>query len=417
MSLIEYNLDINPLFPYLCVHPELLNGELENCLNSDAEKVLLTAHLHDYRNEGLVVLSNKRFIIYQTTSKSGFFENFILGSIPGVSELNEIKDTVTGVGDNLKQVYDVFNRKAKKRKEAEAQQQLLFKMGETLTLPEEELLESKKFKQIVNNPWNLLDKHPTQIRIRKKKFKFQKRSDIPGIKKNWEYYSNLNQVFEFYHEDIGRVLASLFLPNRKVFQKLGWDIFYKGKDLIIANSTNKEINPNSEEIFSEIENSNLFTLTHNDNEFVSLSPEDITNIESAEFRDAIEAGILFIQEADWVKMIQNVYLDRRSNESLVVLSIEIQPESDDIDNLLWVIGGEFPLTTFGASAIPTSSIALEYYIQEAMKWTAYVKGESDTHSELFFNLDYTNEVAKAFEKLIAILKNKILPEWETISPS
>ena len=77
------------------------------------------------------------------------------------------------------------------------------------------------------------------------------------------------------------------------------------------NSTNKEINPNSEEIFSEIENSNLFTLTHNDNEFVSLSPEDITNIESAEFRDAIEAGILFIQEADWVKMIQNVYLDRR----------------------------------------------------------------------------------------------------------
>lgn len=416
MSLIEYNLDINPLFPYLCVHPELLNGELENCLNSDTEKVLLAAHVHDYTNEGLVVLSNKRLIIYQTTSKSGFIENFILGSIPGVSELSEIKDTITGVGDNFKMVYDVFNKKAKKRKEAEAQQQELIKMAETLTLPEEELLDSKKFKQIVNNPWNLLDIHPTQIRIRKKKFKFQKRSDIPG-KKNWEYYSNLDQFLEFYHEDIGRVLASLFLPNRKLFQKLGWDIFYKGKDLIIANSTNKEINPTSEEIFAEIENNSLFTPTHIDSELVSLSPEDIPNIEPAEFRDAIEAGISFILEADWVKMIQNVYLDRRSYEGLVVLLIEIQPESGDIDNLLWVIGGDFPLTTFAASAIPTSSVALEYYIQEAMIWIACVKGVSDTQSEIFFNLAETEEVAKAFENLIDVLNNKILPDWKTISPS
>jgi len=129
MSLVNYNADINPLFPFLCIHPELLNGELETYLQSDTEKVLLAAHIEINTDEGLVILSNKRLIIYQTTSKSGFFENLILGSIPGVSELNEIKDTITGVGDNFKMAYDVFNKKAKKKKEAEAQQKELFKMG------------------------------------------------------------------------------------------------------------------------------------------------------------------------------------------------------------------------------------------------------------------------------------------------
>ncbi|WP_111708707.1 hypothetical protein [Lutibacter citreus] len=417
MSLINYNKDINPFFPFLCIHPELINGELETYLQSDTEKVLLTAHINIYQNEGLIVLSNKRLIIYQTTSRSGFFEKFVFGSIPGISELNEIKDTITGVGNNFKMVYDIFNRKAKKRKEANAKQELLFKMGETLTLPEEELLHSKKFKQLVNNSWSLLDTYPTQIKIKKQLLKFQKRSDIPILKKNWDYYNNLDEPFEFYHKSIDRIIASLFLPNRKLFQMLGWDIFYEGKDLIIANSTNKKMNSASKEIFEEIENNHLFMPPNNDSVFVQLSPENIPNIQPPEFRVAIETGISFILKAHWVNKIKNVYLDKRSSESLVVLSFEILPDSDDMDDRLWVIGGGLPLSVFAASEIPTSTEALRFYAQEAKKWIANLREQDNLEKVIYFNVDKTKESAQTFEELINILNNETIPEWETIALS
>jgi len=124
-----------------------------------------------------------------------------------------------------------------------------------------------------------------------------------------------------------------------------------------------------------------------------------------------------ILEAHWVKKIQNVYLDKRSSERLVVLSIEILPESDDMDDLLWVIAGALPLTVFAGSNIPTSVEALEFYEQEAKKWIDNVREQSDSENVIYFDAEKTKESAQEFEEFLNILKNEVLPEWKTKSTS
>lgn len=413
MSIINYNEDINPFFPFLCIHPELLNGELETYLQSETEKVLLTAHIDIGNHEGMLVLSNQRLLIYKTKSKTGFFGNMlksglgdiIVGVVPGLGEIMDAKDSLIDGRDNFNML---FNRKAKKRKEAKAEQDQLDKLAVSLTLPETELLDSKDFTTLVNNSWSLLNTFGTQIRISKKRLKFERQPDIK-IDDDWEYYSKLKRTYNFLIEDTDVVIASLILPNREIFQKLGWDLFYEGKDLIIANANHKKQDEASEDIFNNIINHDLFGLSDEESVFVQLSPEELSNIEPQEFREAIEDGIDFLNQTDLAKEIQDIYLDKRSNEDLLMMVFEIEPKGKDIDDMLWVIGGAFPLTTFAGSEIPSTTEALAFYAQEAKQWIAYVRGETDQESAIFFDAEESEETANAFEELINIMVNDILP--------
>lgn len=413
MSIINYNEDINPFFPFLCIHPELLNGELETYLQSETEKVLLTAHIDIGNHEGMLVLSNQRLLIYKTKSKTGFFGNMlksglgdiIVGVVPGLGEIMDAKDSLIDGRDNFNML---FNRKAKKRKEAKAEQDQLDKLAVSLTLPETELLDSKDFTTLVNNSWSLLNTFGTQIRISKKRLKFERQPDIK-IDDDWEYYSKLKRTYNFLIEDTDVVIASLILPNREIFQKLGWDLFYEGKDLIIANANHKKQDEASEDIFNNIINHDLFGLSDEESVFVQLSPEELPNIEPQEFREAIEDGIDFLNQTDLAKEIQDIYLDKRSNEDLLMMVFEIEPKGKDIDDMLWVIGGAFPLTTFAGSEMPSTTEALAFYAQEAKQWIAYVRGETDQESAIFFDAEESEETANAFEELINILVNDILP--------
>lgn len=448
-----FNQMMNPLYPYAAFEKEFLNDELEGLIQPGEEKILMVFHILLKKNNGLLIVSNQRLIIYQTKNNSlfnralnfgwGELKGAALGAIPGVGELLDAKGTASY---RLGVWKEIINPKGAKLKEAKEQQEAVNKLADTFQLSESELLNKEKFTLVFEDGWSSIHKIIGGIRIVKNDLYFESAADSePDPSKMDQYRRLIKKKISFFHEDIGFILSSLFLPRRDLLKNWGWHLYFDGVNMLLSQEHIED--PELDGVLQELENINFFAHFPKDFNFTAASEQPWRAEASGEPNLAAPSEPLFLEEGsykrrkdlflfkkskilslveadqlstklrdfigklkseEWVSAVNMVYLIGGSTSKLSILLAHVGPGEGKYDEWFWFILGELPQTYLNAKYFPTPAAALDFYFKELIKYNQAVLSNQDTSPILPFMEKIDPGQAGELEKSLPILHQYFL---------
>jgi hypothetical protein len=448
-----FNRMMNPLYPYAAFEKEFLNDELEGLIQSKEEKILMVFHILLKKNNGLLVVSNQRLIIYQTHSNS-FFKSALgfgwselkraaIGSIPGVGELMQAKGRISyGLGTWKK----ILNPKGTKLKEAKEQQEFINRLADIFKLPDNLLMNTEEFTMIFQDHWSSFNQHIGGVRIVQSKLQFE---PVAGTEinpeKTREYKALLKKKMSFFHEDIGFILASLFLPRRDLLKKRGWHLYFDGENMLLSKEQLED--PALEEVIQELQKINFFGFYPPEFNFEAASEQpwraeaigppnteptsELLFLEEASYKRKKDrflfkkSTILSLVEADelstkiqgflgrlkseeWFSKVNKLYLCGGATSRLSILLAHVGPGEGTYDEWFWFFVGDLPQSYLNAKYFPTPAAALDFYFKELIKYNNAVLSNQDTGNNLPFMDQIQPEKSKELEASLPILHKYFL---------
>ncbi len=444
---------VNPLYPFAAIQKEFLNNELEGLISLEEEKILAVAHILLKKNNGLMIVTNQRLIIYQTKNNSLFnralnlgwdeLKGAAIGAIPVVGDLMGAKETVSS---RLGVWKEIVNRKAVKLKEAKEQQEAVDKLAETFQLPEEQLLASQEFTLIFQDQWSSLEKVINGIRIIQNQIHFEPVSGMTPPPEKEEGYRNLfKKKIKFHHEDIGFLLASFLIPNLDLLKKRNWNLYFDGQNLLFSKENLDD--PALDEVLEEVKKINFFGYYPEEFFFEAASahpwqpkatgapqtapPSEPLSLEEASFKRKKglfifkKSKILSLVEAEeissklgsfitqlktepWVGEVDQVSLCGGSTAKLSILLAHVAPKDQHSDEWFWFFVGALPQCYLNARFFPNPAAALDYYFKELIKYNQAVQTNEETTHLLPFMDKIEPQTALDFEKSLPIVHKYLL---------
>jgi hypothetical protein len=448
-----FNQMMNPLYPYAAYEKEFLNDELEGLIHSEEEKILMVFHILIKKNNGLLIISNQRLIIYQTKNNSLFkralgfgwdeLKGAAIGAIPGVGDLMDAKERMSfGLGTWK----SMLNPKGTKLKEAKEQQEAINKLAETFMLPESQLLNTEAFTLIFQDHWSSFNQIIGGIRIVKNSLHFEPaEGSEPDPPKVDLYRTLLKKKISFFHEDIGFILASLFLPRQDLLKKWGRQLYFDGENMLLSKEQLED--PALEEVLRELQQLNFFGFYPRAFNFEAASAQPwraeavgppnveptsellfleegsykkrkdlflfkkskiLSLVEADELSARLKDFIARLKSEEWVSGVDMAYLCGGSSSKLSILLAHVGPGEGKFDEWFWFFVGELPNSYLNAKYFPTPAAALDFYFKELIKYNNAVLSNQGTSNILPFMDKVDPEKAEELEKSLPILHQYFL---------
>ena len=120
----------------------------------------------------------------------------------------------------------------------------------------------------------------------------------------------------------------------------------------------------------------------------------------------------FLSQFKWCKAIIQSSLGIGVPGVVGVFLFRIEPTSDDVDDLLWVVVGDLPPAYLVTDEAPNPALALDCYVDEMNKWVEAVKAGKPTTGLIPVNASATLEYAKMLQSRLRFLRREILPYFK-----
>ena len=121
-----------------------------------------------------------------------------------------------------------------------------------------------------------------------------------------------------------------------------------------------------------------------------------------------DEAVIFLESHNWCKNIKNGYLDFGIDGILGVFYFEIETNSVNADNFLWVIIGDLPPAYIAINDCPNGYCALDAYVGEMQEWIKAVKNGQSVGDLIPVNVEPNLKNASLLENRLNFIDSKIL---------
>ena len=144
-----------------------------------------------------------------------------------------------------------------------------------------------------------------------------------------------------------------------------------------------------------------------------------TEIVSSDLIDLAQEATDFLKWHFWCKSVNQGYLVRGWDGILAIFYFEIQPDSTNVDDTLWVIVGDIPPAYIDPVSCSNGIMALEDYLYAMQEWVDAVKSGNPVddlipvyrrHSLL--RVPATVEFAEMLESRLGFIREKIVSNYK-----
>jgi hypothetical protein len=131
--------------------------------------------------------------------------------------------------------------------------------------------------------------------------------------------------------------------------------------------------------------------------------------EIADIDASVASARAYVSSFSWLKAIREIHVGAIYPGVISILLLRVEPARPDIDEWIWIIGGDLPpaYITCDQAVVPWE--ALDGYIGALEPWIAAVRAGESVSKLMPVNAAPTIENADALERRLKFLDEKIMP--------
>lgn len=133
--------------------------------------------------------------------------------------------------------------------------------------------------------------------------------------------------------------------------------------------------------------------------------------ETTELKEMLREASTYLESFRWCRAIKAAYMGIGIAGVVGVFLFRIQPAEPEVDEWVWVIGGDLPPAYITVEDAPNPACALDAYIGAMEEWVKAAKAGRSSEDIIPVNVPATQENAEQLESRLRFLDREILANY------